>query len=163
MRLISFLILSFSPLAWAIPTPNLGLSQPQWQCQISAVLHGNPQHFMYYGRDSWNGVGELRCKTQSGLNQTRNLSVSFNSYFDGFGADSRSVLDVRIYIATYASPFDLQMRGVVSDIDHGPNIRFAFATTLSEARVYILSSSPDSAMRSLQKGTVFIRGTGEML
>jgi hypothetical protein len=164
MRLTCLVALLFSLNVWAIPNPHMGYSPaPHWQCQLNATLRGNPRYFMTYGRDSWDGEGELRCRTKDGDNVTRRLDVSFLSEFDGFGAGYLSTVDLRIFISTYQHPEELLFRATVNDIDGGPNLRFAMASELSEARVYVLSLSPEAAFRSLKSGTMFIRGQSEPL
>jgi hypothetical protein len=162
MRLTCLLALLFSLNVWAIPIPHIGRSHPRhWQCQLNATLHGNPRYFMTYGRDSWDGEGELHCLTKAGDSVTRVLDVSFLSEFDGFGAGYLSTIDLRIFISTYQRPEELLFRATVNDIDGGPNVRFAMTSEFSEARVYVLSLSPEAAFRSLKSGTIFIRGQSE--
>lgn len=159
MRFVFALLSLVSTAAWAIPTPNLNMQQ--WQCQLSASLRGVVQDFVFYGRDSWLGSGTLNCRTKSGLSESRPLTISFRSDSVGFGADPLSVVEVRAFIATFAMPSALMLRAPVSDMDHGPNIRFSLTDHLSEARIYVLSLYPDMALRSLQNGTLYIRGTEE--
>lgn len=152
---------------WAVPNPFLGLKPSpvqQWQCQLNGRLKGNPQYFQYYGRDAWEGTGTLKCKTKNGDSSLpRTLDISFSSEFDGFGAGALSVVELRILISTYQSPDELQLRAIVNDIDGGPHVRYALTSELSEARVYILSLSPEMASRSLKSGTMFVRNQSESL
>lgn len=147
--------------AWGLPNPFMGL-QPiapqQWQCQINARLKGSPHYFQFYGVDAWEGTGTLKCRTRNGeYAPPRTLDISFKSDFDGFGAGDLSIVELRILISTYQAPGDIQLRGLVDDIDAGPHVRYAMTSELSEARVYVLSLTPEMASRSLKSGTMFVR------
>lgn len=167
MRLLSLIACFSSLTTWALPNPFLGAkpATPQhWQCQLNGSLKGNPYHFQVYGRDSWEGTGTLKCRSKNGdTAEPRTLDISFKSEIDGFGAGNLSLIELRILISTYQSPNELQLRAEVTDIDGGPHLRYALTSELSEARVYVLSLSPELASRSLQSGTMFVRGQSESL
>lgn len=153
MRFLPYILMLLVPAALAAP-------KRVWDCQISAKLTGSGQHFMYYGRDAWNGEGSLYC--ESGPNDIyRKVAVSFNSMFDGFGADRNSNIHMMIDMTTVADPNEMQIRAVVADRNSGNKVQWRFSSELSEAEVYVTGLSPAPAVRSLQRGTIFIRSSGE--
>lgn len=145
----------------ALPNPFLGLKQvapQQWQCQLNGRLKGSAHNFQVYGVDVWEGTGTLKCRTRTGeYAEPRTLDISFKSDSDGFGAGDLSIVELRILISTYQDPGDIQLRGLVNDIDGGPHVRYAMTSELSEARVYVISLTPEMASRSLKSGTMFVR------
>ena len=153
MRLIPALILFFSLSASAIP-------KLVWECQISATLLGNGQHFLYYGRDAWNGNGSLYC-VSGDRDVFRNVAVSFNSLFDGFGADRNSNLQLVINMLSEVDPNELQIRALVTDRNPGPRVQWRYSSELKSADVFVTSTTPNAALRSLQRGTLFIRSSGD--
>ena len=153
MPLIPALILFFSLSAYANP-------KPKWECQISATLLGNGQHFLYYGRDAWNGNGSLYC-VSGGKDIFRNVVVSFNSLYDGFGADRNSNLQLVINLMTEVDPVELQIRALVTDRNAGPKVQWRYSSDLNNADVFVTATTPNAALRSLQRGTLFIRSSGD--
>jgi hypothetical protein len=131
-----------------------------WACQISAKLHGSGQHFLYYGRDAWNGDGSLYC--ESGAQDIyRKVAVSFNSMFDGFGADRNSVVQLIINMDTEMNPNELQIRALVADRNAGQKVQWNIESELNHAEIFVTYATPSTAGRSLQRGTLFIRSSGE--
>jgi len=131
-----------------------------WDCQITADLKGEGRHFLIYGRDSWNGEGSLYC--ESGAQNTyRPIVVSFNSMYDGFGADQYSHLQLLIDLTTKMHPAELQIRTLVRDRDESIRVKWQFSSQLIEGRVFVTNSTPAAATRSLQRGTLFIRSSGD--
>lgn len=166
MRLFQILIIPAliltGPAAFAVTQPlTQSLTQPRaWDCKISAKVVGWGQHFLYYGRDAWNGDGSLYC--ESGNTEIyRKVAVSFNSAYAGFGADRNSSVQVLINLSTRMAPADLQIRTLVSDLNNGPRVQWSFSSELNDASVYVNSATPVAALRSLQGGTLFIRSAGE--
>lgn len=133
---------------------------PMWHCQLVAGLVGDSEHFMYYGRDSWNGTGYLYCESGS-QTVNRSVAVSFNSMEVGFGADQHARLDLEMEIYTQTNPARLQVRGMVADIDRANSVRWQITTGLTDVRVWVSSVSQKMAYPSLQRGTLFIRATGD--
>jgi|GEM_PF-6067130 len=131
-----------------------------WSCQISALLAGSGQHFLYYGRDAWNGDGFLYCESGN-QDVFRKVAVSFNSMIDGFGSDRNSHLQLIVDLATQQDPNDLQIRALVVNRKVSPKVQWLFNTELNEAQVFVTTYSPNAAARSLQRGTLFIRSSGD--
>jgi hypothetical protein len=157
MRLLVLLLLAFSPIF------SLSASVTQkdvWNCQISATLLGNAQHFLYYGRDAWNGDGSVYC-VAGAKDVFRTVAVSFNSLFDGFGADRNSNLHLLINMVTEGDPNELQVRALVTDRMAGPKVQWRFLSGLNSADVFVTLATPSPAVRSLQRGTLFIRSSGD--
>ncbi len=153
MHLLPVFLLMFSLSAFATPKPS-------WKCQISATLLGNGQHFLYYGRDAWNGDGSLYCVAGS-KDVFRNVAVSFNSLFDGFGADRNSNLQLVIDMVTEVDPAELQIRALVTDRNSGPKVQWRYSSELNSADIFVTVATPSPALRSLQRGTLFIRSSGD--
>lgn len=151
-----FLLYIFSSV---LPAQALAAKR-NWDCQISAHLTGSGQHYLYYGRDAWNGDGTLNCASGA-MNVSRKVAVSFNSMLDGFGADRNSSVQMLLDLNTRMNPNELQIRAMVNDLVSGEKVQWAFASGLNEADVYITHATPSQAMRSLQRGTIFIRSSGE--
>lgn len=144
----------------SLQSAHAALPKRVWGCQISARLVGSGQHFLYYGRDAWNGDGLLQCES-GGLNVQRTVAVSFNSMLDGFGADRNSAVQLVLDLNTRMNPNELQIRALVSDLVSGEKVQWAFASGLSDAEVFVTHATPAQATRSLQRGTIFIRSTGD--
>jgi hypothetical protein len=155
-----FLLIWMSSNALAI-----GFTHARWTCSgtfqmsVGTEMNGTPEHFVIYGRDSWNGISTLFC--QLGQNsRTRKVKVTFNGFVDGFGTDRNSNFALTLSLTTAANPDDLQVRVfVVNSEPPGPlgQIRWSFATGLTSGSALTSRVDESKVIRSLQRGTLYLR------
>ncbi len=135
------------------------LDPSAWNCSMTVRATGVPSHFQIYGRDSWTGTSTLFC--QKGVfSRTPKMTVTFNSFGDGFGADARSSHTFTISLTTQSDPSDLKARVFVVNVEPpGPSgaIRWPFATGLTSGIVALGRVDESRVLRSLQRGTLYLR------
>ncbi len=59
------------------------------------------------------------------------------------------------------NPNELKIQALVNDLGANKRARWTLASELTRADVYVTYAVPNSAARSLQRGTLFIRSTGD--
>jgi hypothetical protein len=128
---------------------------------MTVRVAGVSNHFVLHGRDSWEGTSTLFCQ-QGGTTRTRRVTVTFNSYHAGFGADKASQLTLTFSISTYTDPADLQIRAFV--LNHESPVeppRWDFSSSKTSGTVSMNRVDESEIARSLQRGTLYVRGALE--
>lgn len=151
--LIPFLL--WAPLSW-----STAVYRQVWECQLFAEIVGNGNYYAVYGRDSWKGEGFISCESKK---QTQKLpvTISFNSLFDGFGADGNSSLLLVASMTTEQDPSRLKLIGTVADNGSDNYVRWSIKTDLNRADFFIFNANIPAVTRSLQFGRLFIRPAGD--
>lgn len=124
-------------------------------------VSGNSPHFVTYGRDSWEGTSTLFCQ-QGGTTRTRRVTLTYNSFPDGFGAGASSQLTFTVSLTTTVDPNDLQVRTFVVNREApiAPT-RWDFATGKTSGTVSVSRVDQSEVARSLQRGTLYVRSSLE--
>ncbi len=106
MKLRTLLSLIFSLLVTSFPAMS-DLSSPKnavVSCQTQILLKGNVKNFLWYGKDTWEGITELPCQNlHTGQIEMKTIKVSVVSFDKGHGYDESYVLKLKL---AFAQDFD---------------------------------------------------------
>lgn len=134
-----------------------GAHAEPWFCALNLTVEGNIQHMRVHGKDSWTGATTLVC-VRGGQIQERYVNVTLNSWNVAFGADKNSRVGVQVKFNTESSPRDLQIirRWFELKAVNEAAWTFAIETEKTEGEV-TLTGADDNALKSLSRGTLYIR------
>lgn len=62
-------------------------------CTLKAPLRGDPSYFWRWGRDAWEGTGQLKCAASQ---DSLSVRVIWNSWESGYGASAEHQLEFMI-------------------------------------------------------------------
>jgi hypothetical protein len=146
---LGIILIAFTP--WFA----VGSEEAAWECRARTTLRGDQVHFFTYGRDAWHGLIHLGCR-RSGETIYRTFKLTFNSSVPGFGADTNSLAEIFLRLATDTHPDELQLFALIDTTSQSFDLSWDVTTARTQA-VFTVQIAQSAAKNSLRKGTLFLR------
>ena len=118
-------------------------------------MSGEPHFFFLFGRDAWQGIGQMRCQDQEQRELVQAVEVRFQSQRSGFGANQDSQLQLELALAV--KKFPLAFESVVRGQAAGGMTHWQYTQTELDFVGRVSSHSPRLTEPSLTQGVLSLR------
>lgn len=128
---------------------------PIWWCSINTEVVGQPNHYLLYGRDAWDGESQMICHKGS-REFAQKILIRFQSLNGGYGANANSSLRFTLTIWSAGVPFTF--KSLVNGLIDGSFVHLQFSNSSFDLTGSVWTGQQTNAAQSLSLGTLTIQG-----